>query len=75
MSEKIQLAEKIRNYLLEVDNPKSVIAVTIKAAAKHRFNFEMLVGLIMDYYRESPKDITKTIGEVPMRLIIQYTKL
>lgn len=71
MDAKTKLRTKITNYLKEVDD-KSMMGCFIHAALNNQWNFDNLIEVMKEEYHYAPQDMTKCIGEIPMRLILQY---
>lgn len=71
-SDKLALRDKITNYLKEIDD-KSMMGCFIHAAINHEWNFDNLIEVLKEEYNNAPTDMTKCVGEVPMRLILQYS--
>lgn len=70
-SDKLALRDKITNYLKEIDD-KSMMGCFIHAALKNDWNFENLIEVLKEEYNSAPADMTKCIGEVTIRLILEY---
>lgn len=68
---KADLRDKITNCLKEVDD-KSMMGCFIHAALKNDWNFENLIEVLKEEYNSAPADMTKCIGEVTIRLILEY---
>lgn len=68
---KPDLQEKITNYLKKVSD-KSMMGCFIHAALNNDWSFDGLMDVLQEEYENAPTDMTKCVGEVPMRLILQY---
>ena len=66
--------DKIIGYLSKLDAKKSVMHSAIHSGIQYNINFENVIDMVVSQYYDNKNGMISVVGEVPMALILIYSK-